>query len=144
MDYDVTDTTTLAPVAADMAAFATRKVSNEGIRLPLALPDGTPSDRYLVIRNYRCDAYRAKLNQIRDRIAEQGKADEDQHQADRVALIASLVAGWNFETPCTPSNVEAFLAEAQLVAEQVDRVAMEDERFFGKGSTPSSDGSKVN
>ncbi|GAA0911090.1 hypothetical protein GCM10009552_24060 [Rothia nasimurium] len=144
MDYDVTDTTHLATVAADMAAFATRKVSNEGIRLPLALPDGTPSDRYLVVRNYRCDAYRAKLNQIRDRIAEHGKASDAQHEADRVALISSLISGWNFEMPCTPENVAAFLAEAQLVAEQVDRVAMEDERFFGKGSTPSSDGSKVN
>lgn len=131
------------PVAAEMSAFATRKTTNAGVTLELKLPDGTPTSRYLVVRNYRCDAYRAKLAEIRDRIAEGGKPDEAQREADRLALIASLVVGWNFDTECTPANVSTFLSEAQLVAEQVDRFAMDDERFFGKGLAASTGGSKA-
>lgn len=131
------------PVAAEMAAFATRKIGNDGIRLDLKLPDGTPTSRYLVVRNFRSDAYRSKLAEIRDRIAEQGKPTEAQREADRIGLLASLVVGWNFDPPCTPENVSSFLADAQMVAEQVDRFAMDDERFFGAGSTPSTSGPKA-
>ena len=132
------------PVAAEMSAFATRKIGNDGIKLELTLPDGTPTSRYLIVRNYRCDAYRKKLAEIRDRVAENGKPDEQQREADRLALIASLVVGWNFDMDCTPAHVATFLGEAQLVAEQVDRFAMDDERFFGKGSALSTVGSKAN
>ena len=132
-----------AAAGADMAAFATRKAGNDGIRLSISLPDGTPTDRYLIVRNFRSDAYRAKLAEIRERLAEGGKPTDTQREADRLSLIASLVAGWNFDTDCTQANVEAFLREAQLVAEQVDRVATDDDRFFGKGSSPSSSGSKA-
>lgn len=138
----MTDTQTMSSPA--MSAFATRKTFNDGVRVPLSLPDGTPTDRFLVVRNFRSDAYRAKLAEIRDRIAEGGKPSEAQREADRIALISSLVVDWNFEAECSPANVTAFLADAQIVAEQVDRVAMDDERFFGKGSKPSIDGSKVN
>jgi len=139
----VTDKTQ-TPAAFEMSDFATRKVTNVGVTLQIALPNGTPTSRYLVVRNYRCDAYRAKLAEIRDRIAENGKPDEAQREADRLALIASLVVSWNFDMECTPANVTTFLSEAQLVAEQVDRFAMDDERFFGKGLAPSTGGSKAN
>jgi len=138
----VTDTKN-TPIAAEMSAFATRKITNGGVTLALTLPDGTPTSRYIVVRNYRCDAYRTKIAEIRDRISENGKPDEAQREADRLALVSSLVVDWNFDMECTPANVATFLSEAQLVAEQVDRFAMDDERFFGKGSAASTDGSKA-
>lgn len=125
---------------SEFDAFKTRDRSNEGIKLDLVHPDGSPSDHWMIVRNFRSDAYRKALGKIQNRIAEKGAPDDVQRADDRMDLVASLVAVWSFKTEFTPANVKAFLADAQLVCEQVDRVAMDDERFFGKGSTPSTDG----
>jgi hypothetical protein len=42
----------------DMGAFYTRQKANEGIQLPLFLPDGTKTDHWIRIRGIDSDAFR--------------------------------------------------------------------------------------
>lgn len=122
--------------------FKTRDTVNEGVKLPLTRPDGTETEHWVKVRNYRCDAYREALAALQTRIAEKGRPDAAQTRKDRLTLQASLVADWSFDEDCSPKNVKAFLDDAQLVAEAIDAIAVDDARFFGSASTLSTDGPK--
>jgi hypothetical protein len=127
---------------SEFDVFDVRKAIDDGVKIDLKLPDGSDSGKWLRIRNFRSQAYRDKLDEIGARIAEQGKPDAKQRHADRIALLSSLIAEWNFETKLTPQSAADFLEKAILVREQIDRACLEDDRFFGKGAAASSSGPK--
>lgn len=122
-------------------AFDVRSVVEDGIKLDLNLPDGSPSGHWLKVRNYRCAPYRQVLAEITARVAEKGPPDAAQKHADRLALLVALTADWSFETKLTPESARDFFDRAMLVRDQVDRAVVDDSLFFGKGSTPSTGGS---
>lgn len=119
-----------------MDAFNTVAVANKGRKLPLLLPDGSPSEHYLIVGHVYADAFRAKSEQIEREFAE-AKFGDDAMAAkkfmddNRPVLLASLIYGWSFEKECTPENVAAFLKTAPQIMAKVDEYAGSTAFFFG-------------
>lgn len=135
-----------------MEDFYTRDKANEGRRLPLTAPDGSPTDHWLQVRHVWSDAFQdaedASLRHVQEQTLALGKdaAPEALAGIKREAtnrLLASLVAGWSFDEPCTPEAVAAFLAKAPQIAEQINRVAADAKGFFGSEPRKPSRGSKA-
>ncbi|CAM0070117.1 Tail assembly chaperone [Vibrio phage K251 g3] len=118
-----------------MQEFFTRQKANEGKKIPLYLPDGKPSDHWLVVRGVDSDHFkqaetRGKRQAIT--IAKIEGADE-RAQAIRdteLTCIAALVADWSFDQECTEPNVVNFLREAPQIADMVNQVAAKRASFF--------------
>jgi hypothetical protein len=127
-----------------MREFFTRSAANEGIELPLWLPDGTKSEHWIRIRGVDSDAFRAaeaRWNRALSRIA---IMDEEQQAAEmdraRLDLLCALVLSWSFEQECTEANVREFLIEAPQIADAINKTAGQRALFFVNRSEPSSTG----
>lgn len=133
-----------------MEQFFTRSQANEGIKLPLALPDGTPTEHYLTVLGVDSDAFRLAEADQRRRAPAIAAIDDEKERleainASKFELIASLVSGWSFDKPCTARNVLDFFREAPQIADQVDAVAGRRSLFFalkrsGSSDTPNQNG----
>lgn len=127
-----------------MEAFFTRQRANEGIELPLALPDGTPTPHLIRIRGVDSDAYRQAEADSRRRLLEAAANQADKAKLSEmissaiVELTAHLVVNWTFDTPCTYENVVKFLREAPQICDTIDRFAAKRSLFFKLGSLNSS------
>lgn len=124
-------------------AFFTRQRANEGIKLPLALPDGTDTDHWIKIRGIDSDAFKAAEAEQRRRVYAASAEDDKTKLAAVLADIilentCALVIEWSFETPCTPENIKKLLKEAPQITDQIDRLASRRALFFSKGSTNST------
>src|SRR5690348_6001621 len=127
---------------SEFDVFDCRSAIDDGVKLDLSLPDGKPSGHWIRVRNYRCDAYREAVSALQAKRAEKGKPEPDEAKADQLALRATLIAEWSFKTPLTPASAVEFLQRAVLVPEQIDRLCVDDARFFGQGSNSSTHGPK--
>ena len=127
-----------------METFAIRQRANDGRRVPLTLPDGTPTDHWLQIRSQWSDAFRQareEAMQLVARLAQAGKAELDAAlERSLLDVRAALVSDWSFDEPCVPENVRAFLREAPQIAELVDRAGADDQAFFGNAFASSPTG----
>lgn len=126
-----------------MERFFTRENANEGIEVPLLLPDGSRTEHWIRIRGVDADAFRRAEARSKRRMLEvAAEKDEDRRDAAiedaRLALLAALVAGWSFDNPCTEAEIKRLFREAPQIAEQVDRAAYDRARFFGNSSKASS------
>lgn len=122
--------------------FFTRAKANEGERMSLSLPDGTPTDEWLLIRGVDSDEFRHALDAFRRdlltyaSIQDEAEKTEKTEQA-RLHLNAALVIGWSFEAEFSETALLEFLRESPYIAAEVDRFASDRRRFFGKRSTGS-------
>jgi len=122
--------------------FFTRAKANEGERMPLSLPDGTPTDEWLQIRGVDSDSFQRAMDDFRrEMLALASLKDEaeraEKTEAARLKLNSALVIGWSLEAEFTEAALLEFLREAPYVAAEVDRFASDRRRFFGKRSTGS-------
>lgn len=122
--------------------FFTRGKANEGEKLPLSLPDGTPTDEYLMVRGVDSDAFRAAVdNYRRELIGFAAIKDESERAAKseqaRVELMCALVIGWSFDDECTQEALAELFREAPHIADEADKFASDRRRFFRKRSTGS-------
>lgn len=126
-----------------MKEFYTRSKANEGKKVPLSLPDGSPSEHWLVIRGVDSDEFRRAEAKSKRKAIEIAQIKNDQErdaaiEQQKLELIAVLVAGWSFEEECTRDNVVDFLREAPQIADMVDRIAVSRASFFGERSSSST------
>jgi hypothetical protein len=122
--------------------FFTRAKANEGERMPLSLPDGTPTDEWLMIRGVDSDQFRHALDEFRRKSLTAASIKDLEEKAEkaeaaRLELNAALVIGWSLDAEFTEAALLEFLREAPYVAAEVDRFASDRRRFFGKRSTGS-------
>lgn len=127
-----------------MEKFYTRKQSNDGIKLPLPLPDGSPSGYHLIIKGKYSDDFRINEADMKRKALEVvSKYPEDKKKRDQMLLkleitfLASLVTGWSLDDEFNTKNVETFLREAPQVRDLVDLSVAKNSLFFGKSSTDS-------
>lgn len=131
------------PSKPPMEAFFTRSAANEGIEVPLYLPDGTRSDHWLRIRGTDSDAFRQAEAEGRRQLLE-AAAEKDQHKLSAVAvantelLLCSLIIGWSFEQECNEENKKKLLREAPQIGDAIDKMASRRMLFFKKGSLNST------
>lgn len=124
-------------MALSPSDFFTRTKANEGVKMPLSLPDGTPTDEYLIIRGVDSDVYRKANDKRMRRAIEISKIEDDEEREAALKeltteTLVSLVAGWSFEEECTPEAVRELLYEAPHIADAIDVFAVDRKRFFGK------------
>lgn len=129
--------------APGMEAFFTRAVANQGIEVPLYLPDGTKSAHWVRIRGVDSDEFRAEEAESRRQVMDIAMMEDKAARASAVAesklrLIASLVIAWSFPKPCTREAVVEFFREAPQIADAVDRVASRRSLFFAGRSSSSA------
>ena len=122
--------------------FFTRAKANEGERMPLSLPDGTPTDEWLQIRGLDSDEFRRAMDEFRRELLALAAVKDEAERAEktevaRLRLNAALVSGWSFEAEFSEASVLEFLRESPYIAAEVDRFASDRRRFFGKRSTGS-------
>lgn len=132
----------MSTAATGMEAFFTRETANEGVTVPLYLPDGSKSEHWLCIRGVDSDAFRlAEADSRRDafRVAEIEAPDaRNQAIADaKLRLVAALVKSWSFGTPCTLDAVIDFFRQAPQIADAVDQLASKRALFFAGRSSGS-------
>lgn len=123
--------------------FFTRTKANEGEKLPLSLPDGTPTDEWLLIRGVDSDEFRDALDEHRRAILANAAIKDEAERAEQnrlagLKLHCALVMGWSFDTEFTQEALQEFLIEAPHLAIEVDNFASNRKRFFRKSSTSSA------
>lgn len=128
-----------------MQQFFTRERANEGIKFPLSFPDGRESPHWLTIRGVDSDQFKTAEAASRRRIfalTAEKAADKSQvdklEQEEKLETIASLVAAWSFDEPCTLEAIKTFLREAPQIADAVNRLATRRTLFFGSSSNVST------
>jgi hypothetical protein len=126
-----------------MEQFFTRDKANEGKKLSLVLPDGKPSDEWIVIRSLDSDAYQ-KASLKRQRLAlKTAESDLTDEELDALSMqagldvLVSLVADWSFDDPCNEENVRKLLINAPQIKDAID-VAAHKRAFFYAPSSNSS------
>ena len=122
--------------------FFTRAKANEGERMPISLPDGTPTDEWLQIRGVDSDQFRVALDDFRRELLAIASLKDETEKADRtevarLALNAALIIGWSFDAEFSDVALMEFLRESPYITAEVDRFASDRRRFFGKRSTGS-------
>lgn len=129
---------------ASMSDFFTREKANNGIKVPLFMPNGSMTDQWLLLRGVDSDEFRladvqAKRDAVRLAAIPETK-DRDQAIYDlTIRLTAVLVADWSFDEECTLENVINFFKEAPQIAHAVDVTAGDRGYFFTQGLSSSSD-----
>lgn len=136
----------------DINSFKTRGRANDGIRINLSQPGGAATEHWLQVRSVWSDEYQAMRSELIRQAVESAKrmtevdADEakairrDTDRRLRADAAASLIAGWSFDIELNFEAASDFLMEAPQILAQVERIAEDDRRFFGKGSANSSTG----
>ena len=119
---------------ASMSDFFTREKANNGIKLPLTLPDGTETEHYLVIRGVDSDHYQEAVNETRRLLILDAKNENSPYtnKEAELTILASLIADWSFDEECTPENIRKFLQEAPHLVQKIDEAAGDRTLFFGK------------
>lgn len=129
--------------APGMEDFMTRSKANEGHKLPLYTADGRLSAHWIRVRGVDSDAFiRARARQSRKIGEIASLPEEKQEEAIRestLEMLASLVAEWSFDMPCTPEAIRNFLREAPQIAVEIDKFASRRATFFKMGSGDLTD-----
>lgn len=125
-----------------MEAFFTRTRANEGIDIPLVLPDGTRSEHWIKIRGVDSDEFRLADAAERRKGMEIAMMESTLEKAvaieeAKTSLIASLIISWSFEQECTTENIKKLLREAPQISDAIDTVASRRSLFFERKSAPS-------
>lgn len=127
-----------------MQEFFTKRAAEEGLKIPLFKPDGSPSEHWLLILGIDSDTFKKAEFESKQQLVTISKLDgEERFTAMRMLerkCVASLIIGWSFDQPCTPENVLAFLIEAPQIESMVNKLAAQRSLFFKKGSLPSKSG----
>lgn len=140
----MSQTTPTSPPVAKLSDFFTRQRANEGIELPLALPDGTPTAHWIRIRGRDSDAFKQAATDARRRAFELSEESDSVAKltqamvSERLNTIAALIISWSFSEECNQENILAMLKEAPQIADQIDALATKRSLFFQLGSKSST------
>ena len=129
-------------IKAPMSAFGVLKKSNEGVKLPLFLPDGTETQEFLKIKGADSKEFKTAKSQanreyldIADLLKDKKITQEEAEERDEkvhTKLLATLVCGWSFEPECTHSNVVDFFENSPQIKKEVNLAAADRANFFEK------------
>lgn len=128
-----------------MEEFYTRQKANEGVKLPLVFPDGSPSEEWVIIRHIQSDAFRETLEEDSRRKLIAMTAEDDEKLEEPIThidLLVSLISDWSFESKLTDANKKQLLTEAPQIADYIDKFATDKKRFFARPSKDSTSSSK--
>ena len=116
--------------------FYVRQEAEEGRRVELSNADGTPSGHWLVVRSVLSHQYEREFEAIKaqalSQVLELSKAggkeqalrmDKQQRRARKARLVASLIADWSLDLPCTETEKTNLLIQAPRLRRQIERIS---------------------
>ncbi|WP_213993867.1 phage tail assembly chaperone [Sodalis sp. dw_96] len=129
-----------------LSDFATRAEANEGKKLFLLLPDGTPTEEYLLVRGIDSDEFRAAKTAASRAVFELDKKQLDDKgfikkfdEDAEFTQFQALVINWSLDEEFTPDNLKLLLTESPNIRERVNNFAANRAEFFKKKPQASSD-----
>lgn len=127
--------------------FFTADKAEEGRKLPLYLPDGTKTDHWMLVRGIDSASFKraeAKAKREGAKLAGEGDADDKIETINELQrkCVASLVADWSFDIPCTEEEIVKLFEKAPQIEDAVNTFAARRTLFFAKESKVSTSGSK--
>jgi hypothetical protein len=125
-----------------MDAFFTRDRANEGLQLPLYLPNGEKSGHWVRVLGIDSDVFRLADTETRRDAFRIAQIEDKRERSLEIAaskrrLIATLVVAWSFPQPCTQRNVEEFFGKAPQIMDAIDQAASRRALFFAARSSSS-------
>lgn len=129
-----------------MEGFFTSDKAEEGILLPLYLPDGRKSEHWLKIRGVDSREFRIAETLAKRKAVIASQIEDDTKRAEaaldaRIALASTLVIAWSFEEELTEKAVIEFFKKAPQIVDAVDRISGDRSLFFALSSQNSTTGS---
>lgn len=116
--------------------FYVRQEAEEGRRVELSNDDGTPSGHWLVIRSVLSQPYEKVFECIKAEAITQAvqlasaqsrkhaeSIDKQQRRARKARLVASLIADWSLDLPCTETEKTNLLIQAPRLRRQIERIS---------------------
>lgn len=118
--------------------FFTKDLHEEGVKVPLTLPDGTTTAHWVILKGKHSEAFeKAKEDGMR-RIVNAMREDSDIDKS-QIALeaLASTVTGWSFkDKECSFSNVCELMTNAPELREAIDSFVADSTNYMKKKTTP--------
>jgi len=111
--------------------FNSREVHETGVKVFLPLPDGTPTEEFVILCGRDSRSFRKAQTDYRERMvaaAADGKDFDTFIEGAR--LTASAVKSWSLEDPCTPQSVATLLENAPYLVDLLDTKMYDSKSFF--------------
>jgi len=116
--------------------FYVKQEAEEGRRVDLSNADGTPSGHWMVIRSVLSHQYEKTFKAIQaealSQVMEISKAAGKEHalfmgksqrRTRKARLVASLIADWSLDLPCSEKEKTNLLIQAPRLRRQIERVS---------------------
>lgn len=123
--------------------YKTAQRAQEAVKMFLVLPDGTPTEDYLLVVGTESKEFRASRYEQEQRgvsIAALETAEQRRNAIDdaRYNVLASCIRGWSFDVPFSFDAAKELIAGAPYLADAVDTFISRRSHFFAKPSTTST------
>ncbi|MDC1268156.1 hypothetical protein N8Z76_00325 [Gammaproteobacteria bacterium] len=124
----------------EQSAFFTADLSNEGVKIPMMLPDGTKSEHWMRVRGTDSEHFKIGSTKINQRfLKDAGKAKTDiekfrQRENKNLAFVSLLISEWSFPEKCNEVEKVKFLRKAPAIVEAIDLFGSDRSNFFAKPS----------
>lgn len=131
------------PQAFALSDFFTLNALEAGKKLPLTLPDGTPTPHYLIVIGQDAPAAKRELlnlaRQNRDTDESKLSSDEiyDIQHTGTIKYRSALVTGWSFDAPFSREAVTELLTQNPGLSQEVESFSNNRTRFFAQDSKAS-------
>lgn len=111
-----------------MEQYFTAKAHSKPKKLNLYLPDGTPTDDYIMVLGVHSKEVReAKTNMYREKL----NKDLSFEDAKNI-MISAMIHSWNLEKECTEENKLKLLKDAPQIADSIDVFSATHSNFTKK------------
>ena len=142
----------------DLEGFATAKLAEEGVKIPLTDVEGNKTKHWIKIKSTDSISFKKAQSKFRKKIVaihEQEEADDSLQsilETEKLSLdlLACLILGWSFKnddgTPykCTKANAIKLLKDAPVLAQEIDAASARRKNFIKRSLDESSDLQKNN
>lgn len=111
--------------------FYSKSKHEEGTKVLLKQPDGTPTEEFVVLVGRDSEAFRRAQAKYRD-LSVQAQADDKPFDAyvEGVRLTASAIKAWSLEDELNEKSAMDFLLNAPYITDQLDAALYDSKRFF--------------
>jgi hypothetical protein len=131
----------------DLDAFATGKLGEEGVKIPLRDVEGNETEHWIKIKSTDSMSFKKAQSKFRRKLV---SVHEEQESSDSIQaleatekfsneLLASLVVDWSFHDddgskyPCNKANILKVFKDAPMLAQEIDTASAKRKNFI-KGS----------
>ena len=111
--------------------FFSRQKHEEGIQVPLPLPDGSESGEFVVLMGRDSRIFRKAQSDYRNRmmIAKVDQKEFDEY-TEGIKLTASAIKSWTLEDELSQEAAVEMLTNAPYILDALDSALYDNKRFF--------------